>query len=100
MLDAYTQKYVSIASIWEFAIKYGMGKIQFDGGLRHLWDLITQYNFTILPITKPYLAVMIELPFIHRDPFDRMLIATAKAENMSILTADENIHKYDVASVW
>ena len=38
------------------------------------------------------------LPFIHRDPFDRMLVAAAKAEGMTILTADENIHKYDVPS--
>ena len=40
------------------------------------------------------------LPFIHRDPFDRLLIAAAKVDGMTILTADENIHKYDVSSVW
>jgi PIN domain nuclease of toxin-antitoxin system len=40
------------------------------------------------------------LPFLHRDPFDRLLVAAAKAEGMTIATADRNIHKYDVPSVW
>ena len=95
--DVNSQKYVSIASLWEFSIKYGMGKLQFDGGLSHLWDIITTNGFTILPITQAHLASMIHLPFIHRDPFDRLLIATARADGMTLLTADENIHQYDVS---
>ena len=94
--DASTQKYVSITSLWEFSIKYGMDKLQFDGGLSHLWDIITKNGFIILPIAQAHLASIIRLPFIHRDPFDRLLIATAQTEGMTLLTADENIHKYDV----
>ena len=98
--DADAQKYVSMASLWEFAIKYSLGNIRFDGGLSRLCEMITKNGFTFLPITQLHISGLIELPYIHRDPFDRLLIATAKAEGMTILTADENIPKYDVPSVW
>ena len=95
------EKYVSIASLWEFSIKYSMGKLTFDGGLTHLWEMLSKNGFIILPITQPQLETLIaELPLHHRDPFDRLIIATAKAEDMTIVTIDENIHKYDVPWVW
>jgi len=98
--DTSVLKYISIASVWEFAIKHSMGKFPFEGGILHLYKLIEQFDFIILNITQSHLNYVAELPFIHRDPFDRLLIAVAKAEGMTILTADENIHKYDVPSVW
>ena len=98
--DTSEHKYLSVASIWEFAIKYSMGKLLFEGGLPRLYEIASLYDLTILPITETYIASVIELPFIHRDPFDRILVATAKADGMTILTADENIHKYDVEFVW
>ena len=99
--DANTQKYVSIASLWEFSIKYSMGKLRFDGGLTNLWEMISQNGFIILPISQIYLENIISgLPFHHRDPFDRLIIATAKAESITILTTDENIQKYDVFWIW
>jgi len=98
--DDDAQKYISMASLWEFSIKYSMGNLQFEGGLYRLCEIIEQSGFIVLPITQSCLICVIELPFLHRDPFDRMLIATAKAEGMTILTADENIHKYDVPSMW
>ena len=98
--DTNARKYVSIASLWEFSIKYGMGKLRFDGGIASLWKMIVQNSYTILPIKQSYLIGVINLPFIHRDPFDRLLVATAQADGLAILTADENIHKYNVPSVW
>jgi PIN domain nuclease of toxin-antitoxin system len=94
------QKYMSIASIWEFSIKYSIGKLKFEGGLSRLYAIVSQYGLILLPITEIHLASFIDLPFIHRDPFDRLLIATAKAEGITILTADENIQKYKVPFVW
>ncbi|MCL1820598.1 MAG: type II toxin-antitoxin system VapC family toxin [Oscillospiraceae bacterium] len=95
------QKYVSVASLWEFSVKYSMGKLTFEGGLTRLWEMLTQNNFIILPITQPQLEVLIsDLPFHHRDPFDRLIIATAKTEGLTIVTVDENIQKYDVSWVW
>jgi PIN domain nuclease of toxin-antitoxin system len=77
-----------------------MGKLPFDGGFPHLCGLIQQYDFIVLPATQAHLATVVDLPFIHRDPFDRLLIATAKTDGLTILTADENIQKYDVLSAW
>ncbi|MCL2358066.1 MAG: type II toxin-antitoxin system VapC family toxin [Defluviitaleaceae bacterium] len=99
--DGNVQKYISIASLWEFAIKYSMRKLSFDGGVTHLWEMLSQNGFVILPITRSHLELLIsELPFHHRDPFDRLIIATAKAEDLTIVTIDENIQKYDVPWVW
>ncbi|MCL2693978.1 MAG: type II toxin-antitoxin system VapC family toxin [Oscillospiraceae bacterium] len=97
-----SQIYISIVSLWEFSIKYSKGKLKFEGGISRLCEIIKLCGFTILPITQPHLAAFIELPLMenHKDPFDRLLVATAKAENMTILTADENIHKYDVQYIW
>ena len=94
--DDSVQKYVSIASLWEFAIKYSIGSLRFEGGISHLWEMILKNGFTILPIERSYLDGIIGMPYIHRDPFDRLIVATAAAEDMTILTVDENIQKYDV----
>ena len=100
IFDDSSQIYVSTASLWEFSIKYSIGKLKFAGGLSRFCELIKQADFIVLPIVQDYLAAVIDLPFIHRDPFDRLLVAAAKVDCMTILTADENIHKYDVSSVW
>ena len=92
--------YISAASLWEFSIKHSMDTLQFDGGLENLYNLINEADITILPITQKYLQGLYNLSYIHRDPFDRLLIATANAENMTILTADANIHKYSVLTKW
>jgi len=57
-------------------------------------------NFEIIPIQKTHLKTLTDFPFIHRDPFDRLLIATAVSENLSFLTADEDIKKYDIPFIW
>ena len=94
------QIFISVASLWEFSIKYGLKKLDFDGGLDCLCEIIQQAGFTMLPITQSYLSHIIDLQPIHGDPFDRLLIATAKVEGMTILTKDENIQKYDVLHEW
>ncbi len=94
------QKFVSVVSLWEFAIKHSLGKIHFEGGISAFWKMTSANGFIILPITEESLNGLTHLPFLHRDPFDRLLIATAIAENMTFLTADEHIHKYDVSVLW
>lgn len=100
MQDLDAQKCISIASIWEFAIKLSIGKLQFDGGLPQFWRMVNENGIDILPITLPYLLSMSTLPFHHRDPFDRLIVASAKTDNLRILTADDNIRKYDVETLW
>jgi PIN domain nuclease of toxin-antitoxin system len=98
--DMDAQKFISIASLWEFTIKYNLGKLRFEGGISTLWKMATANGFSVLHINEPYLIKLGSLPFLHRDPFDRLLIATAAVEDMTILTTDENIRKYDVRWLW
>jgi len=93
--------YVSIISVWEVAIKSSLGKIpEFKGGSKALLDIFDVMPVNLLPLSALHIEMVEKLPFIHRDPFDRLLVAIAKTENMTILTADENIRKYDVPSAW
>jgi PIN domain nuclease of toxin-antitoxin system len=92
--------YVSIISIYEVAIKYSIGKLDFSGGVKELIRKIQDVGLSIIEIKKEYAEILENLPFIHKEPFDRMIIATAKYENMTILTADTKIHQYDVKTLW
>ena len=101
LLNEAHELYISIASAWEIAIKASLGKLpEFQGGVGIFLANINNLPIILFPIMSRHLEMVENLPFIHRDPFDRLLIATAKAEDMTILTADENIHKYDVPFVW
>jgi len=101
LLDHENTLHISIVSAWEVAIKASIGKLpEFDGGVKAFWTEMEANPIVFLPVGKRHVEVVEALPFHHRDPFDRLLVATAKAEGMTILTADENIFKYDVPSVW
>ena len=91
---------VSIASAWEIAIKVSIGKLNFAGGSTSFLERMKRNGVELLNIEGSHIECVETLPFIHRDPFDRLLVATAKIGDMTILTSDENIHKYDVLSVW
>lgn len=94
------ENYVSVVSLWEVAIKMNIGKFDFIGGFSAFTDLLANNNFVTLPIKNEHMERLFALPLIHRDPFDRLLIATSIVEKMPIITADENIRKYDVAWRW
>lgn len=98
--DSKNQKFVSIASIWEVAIKIGLKKLIFDGNTSEVAGLMKQNGFQILQISIDHITVYESLEFIHRDPFDRILVAQAIVENMTIITRDENIHKYSIKTNW
>ena len=93
-------KYISVISAWEVALKVGLGKLDFRGKTAGFVKDIERNGFILASISPTHLTALEELPFIHRDPFDRLLIATAIAEKMTILTADENIVKYNVDQIW
>ena len=92
--------HISIVSAWEIAIKVSIGKLAIEGGVKAFLTKVEEMPITLLPIAQRHLEIVEALPFIHRDPFDRLLVAVAKAEGMTILTADQNIHKYEVPTVW
>ena len=91
---------ISAVSLWEIAIKTNIGKLDLDFSLDELFVEIEINDFDILQIESDYLKELAALPFIHKDPFDRLLVSTAAAEDLTIITADENIQKYDVGWVW
>jgi len=98
--DTSVSLFVSLASAWEIAVKISIGKMDFDGGSEQFINLMNDGDIIILGIDGIHIKGIETLPFIHRDPFDRLIIATAKVEDMTIITIDENIQKYDVSWVW
>lgn len=84
--------YISSASIWEAAIKTGLGKLDVDVNL--LVNEINASGFIELPVTAKHAAGVLYLLSIHRDPFDRILIAQALAESLHFMTADRNLGAY------
>jgi PIN domain nuclease of toxin-antitoxin system len=92
--------YMSIASAWEVAIKLSIGKLDIVNNTEDFLQEAENNEIIILPIKPAYLTVLETLPMIHRDPFDRLLIATALVEEMTLITDDENIAKYEVVQIW
>ena len=93
-------KLVSVATVWEIAIKISLGKFKFDKGFKQFLDLIDNNGFEIIPITFDHALTISRLEFIHRDPFDRLIISQALTDDLMIITKDEYIEKYDVKTTW
>jgi PIN domain nuclease of toxin-antitoxin system len=97
--DSKNTKYVSIASLWEITIKISLDKFRFINGFRSFIEMVNDNGFIILPITTEHTLAVSNLDFIHRDPFDRILIAQCKCENFTIATQDENIKLYNLKTI-
>ena len=87
-----TEVYVSSASIWEASIKAGMGKLDVD--VNALVAEIENSGFRELPVTARHAAMVMQLADVHRDPFDRILIAQALCEPLRFVTADDVLQRY------
>ncbi len=98
--DPKNKKFISIASIWEVAIKLGLKKLVFDGTISEVAELIEQNEFQVLPISITHTITYETLELIHRDPFDRILVAQALVDKLTIITKDENIQKYKAITNW
>jgi PIN domain nuclease of toxin-antitoxin system len=94
--DDDNQMLFSAVATWEIYVKHAMGKLQHLGD----FDLIEETSPTLLPITHAHAQAAAALPYHHRDPFDRMLIAQAQIEDAVIVTADRAFAAYDVRTVW
>jgi PIN domain nuclease of toxin-antitoxin system len=95
-----SKNFVSIVSLWELAIKMSLNKFRFDGGFSAFLKLIHENGFEILPLKYEHIQGLFKLPFIHKDPFDRLLISTSITENMPLITSDKNIHQYNLTWIW
>jgi PIN domain nuclease of toxin-antitoxin system len=100
-LNSDNNLFFSAAGYWEICLKISIGKLSLD---RH-WEKtidreMSRNNIQWLNLEKPHFTGIINLPWIHRDPFDRILVAQAVYEHMAIMTSDENIRRYGVKTVW
>jgi PIN domain nuclease of toxin-antitoxin system len=98
--DPTNSKIVSIASIWEIAIKISLDKFRFPKGFKHFLDMVEDNGFEILPITFEHAIELSTLEFIHRDPFDRLLIAQCMTDMLIIVTKNDNIKRYNIKTIW
>ena len=87
------QVYVSAVSGWEVAIKASLGRLRTK---RSVADAVTQSGFEELPVRLHHAEVLARLPWHHRDPFDRMLVAQALAEGLTLVTRDRSFRPYGV----
>ena len=85
--------YVSIVSLWECAIKSSIGKLDLPSDFYR----IVAADYQVLGIEPTHMEACANLPMLHRDPFDRMLVVQARLGNLVVITRDPNIAKYDVA---
>lgn len=92
--------YVSIASFWEMQIKESLGKFPLKDSVLKVEKLCRMKRIMVLPIEIGHIEYLKQLPMIHSDPFDRILICQAKTEDLTIITRDQHIHQYDVKTMW
>lgn len=93
--------FISIASLWEIAIKHNLGKIKLEIPLSGYKKLIEENYFEFLPISFEHILAVSSLPLHHRDPFDRILISQAMEENLTIISRDKNFRLYkDINLLW
>jgi PIN domain nuclease of toxin-antitoxin system len=95
-----TVSLVSSASLWEIAIKYSLGKLDLKDNLENIFTTIFKAGFHLLPISTEHILKVAELPFHHRDPFDRIIIAQSVVEDITILTKDTLFNQYEVSVFW
>ncbi|RLT33972.1 MAG: type II toxin-antitoxin system VapC family toxin [Chloroflexi bacterium] len=99
--DRKTRRFVSIATLWEIAIKVNLGKLTMAVGFKELAPhYLLENDMSILPISVPHLQRFVQLPYHHRDPFDRLLIAQSIVEDMPILSRDGVFDAYDSERIW
>ena len=94
------ERFVSMASVWEVALKMPSGKLKISLDAVSLQRHLQSLNATLLSIEPAHIFETLSLPRIHHDPYDRMLIAQAIAEGLDFVTPDEAIHKYPVRIIW
>lgn len=88
--------YVSAAMVWEIIIKQALGKLDAPDNLE---EVLRECRFTPLPITVAHAMAVGSLPMHHRDPFDRMLVAQAHTEGMTVVTRDPKVLQYTVPNI-
>jgi PIN domain nuclease of toxin-antitoxin system len=94
MQDRRNSLFFSLASIWETSIKFALARPDFTVDPRALRRGLIEFGFTVLPIASEHVIAVSKLPHIHRDPFDRLLVAQADIEGLILMTTDKKVAQY------
>lgn len=98
--DIRNKCFLSIASLWEIAIKTSLGKLELKSDFDKVADFLSANEIDILPIIFAHLQKLLNLKYHHRDPFDRIIISQGVIDKLTVLTKDENFRKYRVKIMW
>lgn len=101
LTDPLNQVFISVALVWELAIKINSGKLTLNDRLStYVQTWVEAYHLELLPIRTEHALSVVDLPNHHRDPFDRMLLAQTQVEGMTLLSADAKLAPYNVSILW
>ena len=101
ILDPTNEILISPASYWEIAIKISIGKLTLHQPYEDFIDVcLNKYGFVVLPVEPKHTGVLTNLPFHHRDPFDRLLIAQAMIEGIPVIGNDHDFDSYPIKRLW
>ena len=99
--DGTNTKWISVASLWEMAIKISLGRLHLERPFEpFVPEQIERNGFGVLPLRINHMAKVVTLPFHHRDPFDRLLAAQCLTEDLSLISVDEAFDSYGVRRLW
>ncbi len=100
LLDREATLFFSVASIWEVSIKSALNKADFAVRPEPLYRMLRESGWNEVAIQPKHVFRVLHLPLIHRDPFDRMLVAQASVEDITLLTADKLLTQYDAPTLY
>lgn len=99
--DARIHVHLSVATTWELTLKALAGRLRLPGPpAEHFAEHVEAFGYELLPIHQRHVDALLELPAIHDDPFDRMLVAQALVEDLELVTGDERLRRYPVRTIW
>lgn len=98
--DTRNEKFVSIVSFWEMAIKINLQKLDLKKPLKQLITEVLETDIQVLPLSFNDILIVSQLPFHHRDPFDRIIITQAITENLTVIGQDNHFKEYDISIFW
>ena len=100
IIDINESCFLSVASLWEISIKNQIGKLTLGLSLEELFEYADRNRIEIIQISYEHLLTLSKLPINHNDPFDRIIISQAIAENLTLVSKDKGFKKYKIKQQW